>query len=92
MAASSASLVVKWVTPPHGPVLGGNWVTVKGQGMTGVNAVYFGSVAAVHFHDLSSSELKALAPAHSPGTVDIVVVTPRGRSVVSPADRYSFLR
>ena len=89
--AALPSLVVKRVTPSHGPVPGGDWVTVNGEGMTGVNAVYFGSVAAVHFHDVSSSELKALAPAHSPGTVDIVVVTPRGRSAMSPADRYSFL-
>ena len=89
--AQLAPPVVRLVTPRRGPARGGNWVFVSGGDMDGVNAVYFGAVAAVRFSEVSHTELKVRAPAHSPGTVDIVVVRPSGRSAVSPDDRYSFV-
>jgi hypothetical protein len=82
--------VVAGVSPHGGPVGGGNWVMVHGTNLLGARAVYFGRVRAAGVDVLSVSQLKALAPAHASGTVDVVVAGPSGRSQVSPADRYSF--
>jgi IPT/TIG domain len=82
--------VVGRVTPDSGPVAGGNWVTLRGTNMTGASAVYFGRVPAARVSVLSGTEVKALAPAHPAGVVDLVVEGPAGRSKVSASDRYSF--
>ena len=82
--------VVASVGPHSGPVGGGNWVMVHGTNLLGARAVYFGRVRAASVDVLSVSELKALAPAHASGTVDVVVAGPSGRSQVSAADHYSF--
>jgi hypothetical protein len=63
---------------------------VRGTGLSGARAVYFGGVAAPRFSVLSGTELTARAPAHPAGAVDVVVKGPAGKSSMSPADRYSF--
>jgi hypothetical protein len=90
-AAFSASVpVVSGLSPSRGPQAGGDWVTVRGTGLSGTSKVYFGGVAAPRVSVLSSAELKAVAPAHAAGTVDVVVEGPAGKSKVSAAGRYSF--
>jgi hypothetical protein len=92
--ASSARVVgpvlVVDARPDHGSAEGGNWVVVSGLRFVQVKAVDFGSVPAPRFHLVSVTELKALAPAHMPGSVKVVVVTESGASEASARDSYSF--
>jgi hypothetical protein len=55
-----------------------------------VDAVEFGKARAAHVSVVSAAEVRALAPAHSPGTVNVVAVEPGGRSQISAVDRYTF--
>jgi IPT/TIG domain len=89
-AFAATAPVVGQVTPHSGPAAGGNWVTLRGANMSGASAVYFGRVPAVRVTAVSATEVKALAPAHPAGVVDVVVNGPNGRSQVSPSGRYSF--
>ena len=90
-AAFSASVpLVSGLSPGRGPQAGGDWVTVRGTGLSGASKVYFGGVAAPRVSVVSGTEVKAVAPAHAAGSVDVVVEGPAGKSKVSPADRYSF--
>jgi hypothetical protein len=82
--------VVASVSPRTGSARGGNWVVVQGTGLGEVTAVYFGGVPATTVVVASPVSLKALAPAHAAGTVDVVVGGRQGRSKVSPGDHYSF--
>ncbi len=84
--------VVSAVSPGRGPANGGNWVVLKGANFTRATSVYFGSVAATRLSVPAAGELKVLAPTHTPGTVDVVVAGPGGRSKVSAADHYAFVR
>jgi IPT/TIG domain len=83
--------VVGSVSPRTGPASGGNWVVVRGTGFGAVAAVHFGAVAASRLVVLSPALLKALAPPHAPGTVDVLVSGRNGRSMVSFADHYSYV-
>lgn len=84
-------IVVGNVSPARGASRGGNWVAVHGDGFARVTAVDFGATAAARFHVMSTNELKALAPAHPPGRVHVVVVTRAGVSIASIADWYSYV-
>jgi IPT/TIG domain len=84
--------VVSAVSPRQGPANGGNWVVLEGTNLSRATSVYFGSVAATRLSVPAAGELKVLAPAHRPGTVDVVVAGPGGRSKVSAADHYAFVR
>jgi len=89
---ATARPTISNLSPSSGPASGGDWVVVNGANLGRATSVYFGRVAAARFSALSSTELRVLAPAHEPGTVDVLVAGPAGRSQVSPADRYSFVR
>ena len=62
------------VTPGKGPAAGGTWVTITGRGLTGVTGVRFGSAAAGRYAAVSATEVRALTPAGTPGTVTVTVV------------------
>jgi len=91
-AGSSASPLptVTGVTPDSGPTTGGTWVTITGSGFSQVRSVSFGGVPAAEFVAMSPGSVRALAPAHAAGTVDVQVTIPGGTSPASPQDRYSF--
>jgi IPT/TIG domain len=89
-AFATSAPVVNSLSPATGPHGGGNWVTVRGEDLSGASVVYFGRVPALRVSVVSGSELRALAPAHAAGTVDVVVKGPAGQSKGSAADRYSF--
>lgn len=79
------------IAPPYGPSAGGILVTISGANFTGASAVTFGGVPA-SFTLLSDSQISATVPAHAPGTVDVVITTPVGLSVVnSPATAFTYL-
>jgi hypothetical protein len=89
-AAVMEAPAVSGVSPRQGPVGGRNWVLIAGQGFVGVYAVDFGASRALRVTVESPVLLKALAPAHAAGTVDVVIAGAAGRSATSARDRYSF--
>lgn len=88
-ASAPAAPDVASVDPGSGPSAGGNWVTVTGFDLVGTTAVYFGATSAP-FEVLSGSQLRALAPAHASGPVDVRVTTAGGTSSPVVADRYTY--
>lgn len=85
---------IQHVTPRRGPSAGGNRVQINGAGLTGANAVEFGSVAATSFQVDSDQAITAIAPAEpSKTTVQVTVTTPIGTSPVDEngANDYTFV-
>ena len=67
-------------SPVKGAGGGGTTVTLMGANLTGTTSVEFGSTAATSFTVVSNTEVKAVSPAESAGTVSITVSTPAGTS------------
>lgn len=79
------------VNPNVGPIAGGTPVTLTGANFTGTSAITFGITPATSFGVKSDSEILVIAPAHTVGTVDIRVTTPRGTSAITTADQYTYV-
>jgi hypothetical protein len=78
------------VEPGEGPEAGSTHVTIKGEHLEGATEVRFGSAAASEVHVVSATELTVKSPAHAPGTVDVVVLTPGGESTKVAADHFTY--
>ncbi len=78
------------VSPVEGPAAGGTEVAITGFGFEGATAVRFGSTAAIKYTVTSGSKIKAEAPTHADGTVNITVETREGESETTTADHYTF--
>jgi FG-GAP repeat/IPT/TIG domain len=80
------------VKPASGPLKGGNTVKVIGTHFAQGATVDFGSNASPTVTYVSGTELKAVAPAGSAGTVDVTVTSPDGSatSPISTADEYTY--
>jgi hypothetical protein len=78
------------VSPTSGPASGGTLVTITGGRFVGVSAVDFGSVPSSMVIVDSLSEISAIAPPQSAGTVNITVVATYGTSAAVPADEFTF--
>jgi len=84
---------VSKISPASGPIAGGTSVTINGIGFTGATAVTFGSTPATSFTATTAatdSQIIAIAPAGTAGTVDITVTTPVGTSAISAADKFTY--
>lgn len=68
------------LSPASGPVSGGNTVTVTGTNLAGVTQVKFGSTPATSFTVVSNTQINAVAPPGTPGTVQVTVTTPSSTS------------
>ncbi|MEZ0371764.1 MAG: IPT/TIG domain-containing protein [Candidatus Sericytochromatia bacterium] len=79
------------LTPSSGPTAGRTVVTLTGTGLTGTTAVSFGATPATSFTVDSATQITAVAPAQTAGSVDVSVTGPGGTSPVSVADQYSFV-
>ena len=79
--------IVTAVVPESGPEKGGNWVTLMGNGLGNVRAVYFGGVRATKLQVVSAGEVRALAPAHTPGKVTVSAGEP---PVAGAGPNYTF--
>ena len=88
--AYSDQPVVDSIYPAQGPTAGGTHVQIYGSAFTGATAVTFGGKAAKKFTIASDSQINAVAPARSAGTVNITVTNPAGTSVISGNDEYTF--
>jgi hypothetical protein len=83
-------LYVSDISPSNGTTSGGTSVTISGAGFVDVTAVEFDGVEARSFAAPSSTEITAVSPAESAGTVDITVTTAAGTSETNSADEFTF--
>lgn len=79
------------ISPTNGPLVGGASVTITGTNFTGVNAVKFGGIAATDYTVNSATQITAIPPAGSAGTVDVTVTTAGGTSEIGSADQYTYV-
>ncbi len=85
-----AAPVVTSVVPASGPEAGGTAVTVTGTSLAGATTVKFGEQPAVPtFSD--ATHLTVISPAHTPGVVDVVVITPGGISPTTDVDHFLYV-
>ena len=77
------------LSPSSGPSGGGTSVTIGGHDFTGATAVSFGAVPAASFTVNSDSQITAVSPPGSPGTVDVGVKNP-GQSPTVGADAFTY--
>ncbi len=74
-----------------GSTAGGNTITVNGSYFTGAIDVTFGGVSATSFTVLSDSQISAVVPGQTAGTVDVQVISYAGSSVPgSSSDQYTY--
>jgi alpha-tubulin suppressor-like RCC1 family protein len=78
------------VQPDQGPVGGGTSVTITGANLTGVTEVTFGSTNATSFKIESETEITAVSPPGTAGTINVGVASHGGLSAISSADQFSY--
>jgi hypothetical protein len=84
--------IVTAVKPLTGPGAGGTKVTISGSHFQGATSVMFGSVAATSFTvNTKGTKITAIDPRESAGTVNIVVTTSAGPSIVTASDRFTYI-
>ena len=95
-AATNADLyaygppTIALLNPTGGPTAGGNTVTITGTGFVPGATVKFGATASATVTFVSVTQLTAKAPAHTGGSVRILVTTPAGTSAATNADLYAY--
>lgn len=91
------ALAVLSLVPNAGGAAGGTRVSIAGKGFTPTTAVYFGAAPATEVTYLHAGGLTAVAPARTPGVVDVIVVNPgdvvtaRSEESVRVADGFLYL-
>jgi IPT/TIG domain len=70
---SAGQLSISSAGPSSGPVAGGTTVTLSGSGFATSASVSFGGIAASSVVVVSSTQLRAVTPAHASGTVSVTV-------------------
>jgi hypothetical protein len=81
---------VTGISPAFGPVAGGVTVTITGTNLANATAVMFGTVPAT-IQSSSANQIVVTNPPGVVGTVDVIVTTGGGTSVVSTADQFTYL-
>lgn len=84
---------VTGISPTHGPELAPancNLVTVNGTDFTPSASVMFGASPGSGVSVLSPNQLRAFAPPHAKGIVDVTVTTANGTSPTSLADLFTY--
>jgi len=86
--AIDSSVQLSSISPNSGPASGGTAVTISGSGLTGATGVNFDGIAATSVNVVNSSTITAITPAHSVGSVDVIVTTPSGSATLNNAYTY----
>ena len=81
---------ISGITPNSGFTGGGTSVTFTGANFYGVTAVNFGSVSSTSFQVLSLTQLVAISPPNSSGTLSTQVVTLSGFSLANSSDDFTY--
>jgi LPXTG-motif cell wall-anchored protein len=84
-----AGTEVTGVTPPGGPLDGGNTVVITGACFTGATGVFFGGTAATSFVVDNDSQITAVVPAGT-GVVDVTVEGAAACGTDSLPDAYEY--
>jgi hypothetical protein len=79
-AAFSETLTLNSASPSSGPSSGGQTVILSGSGFLTGLSVTFGGAQATVVRVLSSAKILVTTPAHTAGTVNVVVTNPNGQS------------
>jgi hypothetical protein len=84
--------IVTAVKPLTGPGAGGTKVSISGSHFLGATSVMFGSVPATSFTiNAKGTKITAIDPREPAGTVNIVVTTSAGPSIVTASDRFTYI-
>lgn len=83
--SSSTTLGVSGASPAEGPTSGGTVVTITGKGFQAGAAVVFGSSQSTAVTVSSSTQINAMSPPGSSGTVPITVKDPDSQSASLPS-------
>src|SRR5262249_41470419 len=87
--AASAPAITSLGTS-SGTTAGGTSVVITGTDLGGAVEVYFGGAPAASFTINSGTQITAVTPPGTAGTVDVVVVTPSGTSAPAAAAHYTY--
>jgi plastocyanin len=90
ITVTSSLPAITSVVPNAGPPAGGNTVVINGSGFVSGASVAFGSASSASVTFVSSTQLKAVAPAHASGVVGITVTTPGASSAATNNDLYAY--
>ena len=90
VAPSAPALVVAAISPTSGDVSGGTEVVLRGSGFTVWTTVTFGGTPATDVRVLNGTLLRAIAPSHAAGSVDVFVRNPDGRTA-RPSMLYQYV-
>lgn len=91
--AADMDPVVTGLSPATGVDDGGTMVNIYGihfTGVTGAAGVKFGAINATSYVLVNDGHIVAVAPAGTPGTVQVSVITPEGTSANTAADDYVY--
>ncbi len=91
LAGSGGPPVVTGLTPPAGPLDGGDTVTIAGRGLSTVKHVHFGTAVSAQITIVSARMIRVVTPPHSRGTVPVwVVAGNRSSSSQSSAAQFTY--
>jgi hypothetical protein len=85
--------IVHRIHPPSGPRTGGTVVAITGMnfsGGAGLTQVHFGTAPGTRVRIGTDGSIRVTSPPHSPGTVDVRVISPYGTSAVSASSRFTY--
>ncbi|MDQ1153414.1 hypothetical protein QE389_000613 [Brevundimonas sp. SORGH_AS 993] len=91
LTIASGGPTVTSIYPSQGPVAGGATIYLAGTNFTGVTAAYFGSTPATIVAVDSATSMRVIAPAGTPGSVNVTVHNPYGVSAVASANLYTYI-
>jgi PKD repeat protein len=77
------------ISPASGPASGGTVVNITGTNFAGTTSVTIGGTAATNVSVISTSSITAITPAHTAGTVNVVITTPNGTATGTGAYTYA---
>jgi RHS repeat-associated protein len=87
----AAAPTLTGLSPNSGSTAGGTTVTIAGSGFTGATRATFGAGAFAAITAVSDGQLTVVTPAHSAGSVNVVVTTPGGHNGTVAAGEYTFV-
>ena len=82
--------IVSTVNPTSGPAAGGTQVTIRGVNLSAARSVKFGKATAKILND-TATQVVAISPKGTAGTVDVTVTTANGTSAVLAADQFTYV-